>query len=155
VRGRDVLAELRAWRDEFARSHGYDLWAMAAVLREMDAAAGARVVRGEPRRPTGKAPVEPSPPNSSMASKVKLRTIPAEEVFSSSRRYNRNRWTRAFRLHRHFHPEVSVRDCTKQLYGSKPAGPLPGPAGCGAAAAAPRNSCVPHAGQAKRRDHAP
>ena len=43
MRGRDVLAELRAWRDEFARSHGYDLRAMVAVLREMDAAAGARV----------------------------------------------------------------------------------------------------------------
>ena len=63
MRGGDVLAELRAWRDEFARSHGYDLRAMVAALREMDAAAGARVVRGEPRRPTAMAPVEPSPPN--------------------------------------------------------------------------------------------
>ena len=51
MKGRDVLAELRAWRDEFARSHGYDLRAMAAVLRERDAAAGPRIVRGEPRRP--------------------------------------------------------------------------------------------------------
>ena len=48
----DIFTELRAWRDEFARSHGYDLGAMAAVLREMDGAAGSRVVRGEPRRPS-------------------------------------------------------------------------------------------------------
>ena len=59
----DVLAELRAWRDEFARSHDYDLRAMAAVLREMDAAAGARVVRGEPRPPVIVPRGEPSPPD--------------------------------------------------------------------------------------------
>lgn len=47
----DIIAELRAVRDEFARSHGYDLAAMRGALREWDAAAGARVVRGEPRRP--------------------------------------------------------------------------------------------------------
>jgi hypothetical protein len=47
----DALVELRAWRDEFARSHGYDLRAMAAALRELDGAAGREVVRGEPRRP--------------------------------------------------------------------------------------------------------
>lgn len=41
-----------AWRDEFARSHGYDLGAMAATLRELDAAAGVRVASGEPRRPS-------------------------------------------------------------------------------------------------------
>lgn len=49
--GGDILTELRAWRDEFARAHGYDLGAMGAALRELDAAAGARVLRGEPRRP--------------------------------------------------------------------------------------------------------
>ena len=49
--GADVLTELRAWRDEFARSHGYDLAAMAAALRELDRTAGARVVQDEPRRP--------------------------------------------------------------------------------------------------------
>lgn len=47
----DFLTELRAWRDEFARSHGYDLGAMAAALRALDEKAGERVVRGEPRRP--------------------------------------------------------------------------------------------------------
>jgi hypothetical protein len=36
---------------------------MVAVLREMDAAAGARVVRGEPRHPVAARRGEPSPPN--------------------------------------------------------------------------------------------
>jgi hypothetical protein len=54
--GADVLKELRAWRDEFARSHGYDLGAMAAALRELDGTAGARVVRGEPRQPAAVRP---------------------------------------------------------------------------------------------------
>ena len=48
---RDVLTELRAWRDEFARSHGYDIHAMAAALRELDSAGERKVVRGEPRQP--------------------------------------------------------------------------------------------------------
>ena len=30
--GADILTELRAWRDEFARSHGYDLGAMTAAV---------------------------------------------------------------------------------------------------------------------------
>ena len=48
---RDVLADLRAWRDEFARSHGYDMAAMVASLRARDRAAGDSLVRGEPRQP--------------------------------------------------------------------------------------------------------
>jgi hypothetical protein len=52
VKERSILAELRAWRDNLAREHEYDLSAMAAKLRELDAAAGTRVVHGEPRRPT-------------------------------------------------------------------------------------------------------
>ncbi len=59
----DVLVELRAWRDEFARSHGYDLHAMAAALRELDSAAGQKVVRGEPRRPEAGRPVGTRMPN--------------------------------------------------------------------------------------------
>ncbi len=47
----DVLSELRAWRDEFARSHDYDIHAMAAALREMDSAGERKVIRGEPRQP--------------------------------------------------------------------------------------------------------
>jgi hypothetical protein len=62
----DDLAELRAWRDEFARSHGYDLGAMVAVLREMDAAAGARVVRGAPRPPVATLPRDSSPPKKAL-----------------------------------------------------------------------------------------
>jgi hypothetical protein len=59
----DILAELRAWRDEFARTHGYDLKAMAASLRSLDEAAGARVVRGEPRRPEAVLPKRTVTPN--------------------------------------------------------------------------------------------
>jgi hypothetical protein len=47
----DVSVELRAWRNEFARSHGYDIRKMAAALRERDIAAEPRLVRGEPRLP--------------------------------------------------------------------------------------------------------
>ena len=56
--GEDIFPELRGWRDEFARSHGYDLGAMVAMLRELDGATGARVVRGEPRRPAAVPPKE-------------------------------------------------------------------------------------------------
>jgi len=62
----DILTELRAWRDEFARSHGYDLKAMAATLCELDRAAGGRVVRGLPRRPETVLPLEPSTPNQTL-----------------------------------------------------------------------------------------
>ncbi len=53
----DILADLRAWRDEFARAHGYDLGAIAEILRKLDAETGNRVTRDEPRHPT----VVPSP----------------------------------------------------------------------------------------------
>jgi hypothetical protein len=65
VRGEDVLVELRAWRDEFARSHGYDLRVMEAALREIDGAAGQRVVSSKPRPPVVRPAAEPSPPNHS------------------------------------------------------------------------------------------
>lgn len=52
----DVLAELRAWRDEFARSHGYDIHLMAAALREQYITSGRELVRGEPRRPMARMP---------------------------------------------------------------------------------------------------
>ena len=63
MRDADILTELRAWRDEFARSHDYDLQAMAASLRALDGAAGARVVRGEPRRPAAVPPKGAVAPN--------------------------------------------------------------------------------------------
>ena len=47
----DILAELRAFRDDFALAHGYDLSAMGATLRALDAAAGDRVVNRQPRTP--------------------------------------------------------------------------------------------------------
>ncbi len=58
----DVLAELRAWRDEFARSHGYDLHAMAAMLRELDKAGERKIVHGEPRRPAQATAQKQTPP---------------------------------------------------------------------------------------------
>lgn len=58
----NVLAELRAWRDEFARSHGYDLRAMAAALRELDNTFAGKVVRGVPRRPVALLPVRTGAP---------------------------------------------------------------------------------------------
>jgi hypothetical protein len=48
----DLLAEIRSWRDEFAKSHGYDLAAIAAAIRKADDAIRERLVRGEPRRPS-------------------------------------------------------------------------------------------------------
>ena len=49
---RDTLADLRAWRDEFARAHGYDLAAMVTTLRAMKLLSGEKLVRGSPRQPT-------------------------------------------------------------------------------------------------------
>ena len=66
MRDADILTELRAWRDEFARSHGYDLQAMASSLRALDGAAGAQVVRGEPRRPAAVPPNGAAAPNEAM-----------------------------------------------------------------------------------------
>lgn len=62
---KDILAELRAWRDEFARSHGYNLHAMVATLRALDGVASAPVVCGEPRRPVVVPSQEAQPPNQS------------------------------------------------------------------------------------------
>ena len=58
MRDADILTKLRSWRDEFARSHEYDLGAMAAALRALDQVAGSRVVRTEPRRPEVVSPSE-------------------------------------------------------------------------------------------------
>ena len=56
-----------------------------------------------------------------MASEVNMRTIPLEVFSSSSRRYNRNLLTRAFRLHRHFQPTgVSARLHQTALRGQNP-----------------------------------
>ena len=56
-------------------------------------------------------------------------------------------------------PLFSIRGCSEaapnSYSGSKPAGPLPGPAGCRPFGLRLRKSCVPHVGSSKRRDHAP
>jgi hypothetical protein len=46
-----VLQEVRAAREAFARSHGYDVRAMVADLREQDDRGDWPVVRLVPRRP--------------------------------------------------------------------------------------------------------
>ena len=47
----DLLAEIHAWREEFARKHGYDLSAMVASLRAFEQTMPERLVCGTPRRP--------------------------------------------------------------------------------------------------------
>ena len=72
----DILLELRAWRNEFARSHGYDIRAMSATLSQLDNACERKVVRGNPRQPAPattpnqsvqltKAPISVSPDSTS------------------------------------------------------------------------------------------
>jgi hypothetical protein len=46
-----VLLEVRAAREAYARSHGYDVWAMVADLRERDERGDRPVVRLVPRPP--------------------------------------------------------------------------------------------------------
>jgi hypothetical protein len=69
----DVLLELRAWRDEFARLHGYDVHAMAAALRALDSASDRKVVHGEPRRP-----VTASPPSQALLPTDDAISVPAD-----------------------------------------------------------------------------
>ena len=45
----EVVREVRAAREAFAASHGYDIRAMVAALREMGLASGREVVRLPPR----------------------------------------------------------------------------------------------------------
>ena len=47
-----VLQEVRKAREDFARSFGFDIRAMAAYLRELDERGDWPVVRLAPRRPT-------------------------------------------------------------------------------------------------------
>ncbi len=48
-----VLQEVRAAREAYSRSLGYDVWAMVAALREQDDVGDWPVVRFAPRRPAG------------------------------------------------------------------------------------------------------
>ena len=45
----EVVREVRAAREAFAASHGYDIRAMVAALREVAAASGREIVRLAPR----------------------------------------------------------------------------------------------------------
>ncbi len=47
----DVLREVRSAREAYARSHGFDVWAMVADLRARDEVGDRPVVRLAPRRP--------------------------------------------------------------------------------------------------------
>jgi hypothetical protein len=51
MREADALAAIRAVRDELARRHGGDAWALSQALAERTRAAGRTVVRFPPRRP--------------------------------------------------------------------------------------------------------
>lgn len=44
-----LLREVRTTREAYARSHGYDAWAVVADLRQEDACGGWPVVRLAPR----------------------------------------------------------------------------------------------------------
>lgn len=56
-----VLQEVRAARDAYARSHGYDVRAMVADLRERDDRGDWPVVRLAPRRPNAPDDVRSEP----------------------------------------------------------------------------------------------
>ena len=48
----DILREIRAFRDEYARQFGYDIAAMGRDLREQQRTCGRQVVSFPPRRPS-------------------------------------------------------------------------------------------------------
>jgi len=60
------LVALRRHRDEFARSHGYDLAAMGAALRELDRKAGVQVVCRSSRPPISTRVREAPAPNQAL-----------------------------------------------------------------------------------------
>jgi len=47
-----IVAEIRRFRDEYARRFGYDLEAICRDLREQQQRSGRRVVRRQPKRPS-------------------------------------------------------------------------------------------------------
>ncbi len=47
----DMLQDVRAAREAFARAHNYDLEALVATLRKLDACGDRKVVRLPPRQP--------------------------------------------------------------------------------------------------------
>jgi hypothetical protein len=61
-----VLQEVRAAREAYARSHGCDVRAMVADLREQDDRGDWPVVRLVPRRPTAPSDLQQSGPNAAL-----------------------------------------------------------------------------------------
>jgi hypothetical protein len=57
----DVVREVRAAREAFAASHGYDIRAMVAALHELAVASGREVVRFAPRRPVAQGEPDRAP----------------------------------------------------------------------------------------------
>lgn len=55
----EVVQEVRAARDAFAASHGYNIQAMVAALRELGLASGREVVHFPPRAVTRPNPAPP------------------------------------------------------------------------------------------------
>ena len=49
---RDVLAEIRAVRDELSQRYGGDAWALARAMADRSKAAGRQTVRFSPRSPS-------------------------------------------------------------------------------------------------------
>jgi hypothetical protein len=62
----DVLREVRAAREAYARSHNFDVRAMVADLRARDAAGDWPVVRRAPRRPQANATPADAPPSQTL-----------------------------------------------------------------------------------------
>jgi hypothetical protein len=56
-----VLQKVRAAREAYARSHGYDVWAMVADLRKQDDRGDWPVVRLVPRRPAAPGDLQSGP----------------------------------------------------------------------------------------------
>jgi hypothetical protein len=72
----DILAEIRAWRDEFARVHDYDLGKMRAALHKLDLGPNAVMVRGTPRPPAQPfVEVSPLSPTAHLQPEVETRLV--------------------------------------------------------------------------------
>ena len=55
----EVMRQVRAAKEAFAASHGYDMRRMIETLRKMDEESGVPTVRLEPRKPEVQLPLAP------------------------------------------------------------------------------------------------
>ena len=85
MREDDVLREVRAAREAYAESHGYDVRAMVVDLRSRDLAGDWTVVRRPPRHPKSVAleAILPTPASENGLSQEATRAIGAEEPVGS------------------------------------------------------------------------